>query len=378
MRRRSAIVVSGPLEPFADGFQVLLAERGYQPSSVEKRLRPVAQLSRWLGEHRFGPKELTESVVEQFLDEVASGSRYRRRTAGSALRQLLGYMRRLEVVAVPEPVAPSGPDELLMAAFGDYLVRERGIWSTTTTVRDYQRVGRLFVSAAVRPAGGWSGLTTAAVSQFVLGQCRDRSVRWGRLLVTALRWLLRFAYMEGHIGTDLSAAVPTVASWRGAGLPRAVDAAQVRRLLASCDRRSGAGRRDYAVLVLLARLGLRSGEVAALRCADVDWRDGQILVRGKADRQERLPLPCDVGQALAGYVCRGRPRRDNEHLFVQLRAPYTPLTAHAVRAIVARAADRAGLARLGAHRLRHTVATDMLAAGAPLAEIASVLRHRDT
>jgi integrase/recombinase XerD len=378
MGRDHAVVVSGPLESLAGGFQSGLVELGYRPSSVARRLRAVAQLSCWLGERGLSSVDLTMSRVEQFLDEVASGSRYRRRTVGLALRQLLGYLRGLGVAPVPEPSVPSGPVELLLARFGEYLVRERGISSRTATVRDYQRVARVFVSAAVTAGGGWPGLSTAVVSRFVLGQCRGRSVRWGRLLVTALRWLLRFAYLEGLTAVDLSAAVPSVASWRGASLPRAVDAGQVRRLLASCDRGSGAGRRDYAVLVLLARLGLRSGEVAALRCSDVDWRGGEILVRGKADRHERLPLPCDVGDALAGYVSGGRPRRGGEYLFVQVRAPYAPLTAHAVRAVVVRAADRAGLPRLGAHRLRHTVATDMLRAGATLTQIAGVLRHRDT
>jgi integrase/recombinase XerD len=379
MKTRSAVSVVGPLEPFARGFQARLVDQGYQPSSVVRWLRHVAQLSAWLGGRCLQAGDLTPSLVEEFLGEVAGTSQYRRRTAGLTLRRLLGYLCGLGVVALPAVAASNVPGERLLADFGVYLVRERGVSRRTSTVPDYQRVGRLFLSEAVSAGGGsLECLTTGDVTGFVLAQCRGRSIRWSRLLVTALRSLLRFVYLEGVTVDDLAAAVPTVAGWRGASLPRGIDPKQVIRLFGSCDRRTTAGRRDVAILMLLARLGLRIGEVAALQLSDVDWRSGQILIRGKADRQEQLPLPCDVGAALAGYVSRGRPRRKQPYLFVHVRAPYGPLTPHAVGEVVARAAHRAGLPRLGAHRLRHTVATEMLRAGASLPEIAGVLRHRST
>jgi site-specific recombinase XerD len=282
------------------------------------------------------------------------------------------------VVRAGEAPVLDDPNEVLLRQFADHLVHERGVARHTTTVRDYQRIARLFLAETVGPDGaGLAGIATGDVSGFVLARCRGRSPRWARLLVTALRALLRFVYLEGHTPSDLSGAVPNVAGWRGASLPRAIAPEQVRRLLAACDRRTGAGRRDFAVLVLLARLGLRSGEVAALGLADVDWRAGEILIRGKADRQEKLPLPPDVGAALAGYLQRGRPRRHEASLFLQVRAPYAPLSPPAVRAIVARAAHRAGLPGVAAHRLRHSVATGMLREGASLSEIAGVLRHRN-
>jgi integrase/recombinase XerD len=379
MKKRSAAHVNGPLEPFARGFQARLVGQGYRPSSVTRRLRFARQLSSWLATRNLEPEQMTPSRMEAFLDEVGRTSEYRHRTSRSMLGQLLGYLRGLGVAPPPRaPVTSDAPEERLLADFADYLVRERGVSSSTTTVRDYQRIARLFLSEAVQTgAGSLQRLSTGDVTGFVLAQCRGRSLRWGRLLVTALRSLLRFLYLEGVTSSDLAAAVPRVAGWRGGSLPRAVDAEQASRLLHSCDRRTTAGRRDFAILMLLSRLGLRAGEVAALQLGDVEWRAGQIVIRGKADRQERLPLPCDVGQALAAYVRRGRIRPGKAcHLFVHVRAPYGPLTPDAVREVVARAAGRAGLPRLAAHRLRHTLATEMLRAGAPLTEIAGVLRHR--
>jgi site-specific recombinase XerD len=372
------LVVAGPLAEYEAGLREELTRQGYRPSSVARRLRHLAQLSAWMGGRGLAAGDLAQERLEEFLDEVARSSQYRRRTTGLTCRQMLEYLRGRGVVAPAAPAVPDGPHERLLADFGAYLVRERGVSPCTPTVRDYQRVGRLFLAAVDTGAGGLACLTTADVTRFVLARCRGRSARWGRLLVTALRSLLRFAYLEGLTAGDLTAAVPVAAGWRGASLPRAVDAEQVARLLGGCDRGTAAGRRDFAILVLLARLGLRSGEVAALRLADVDWRAGEVTIRGKADRHERLPLPADVGQALAGYVAGGRPRTAGAHLFVHVRAPYAPLTPHAVRAVVARAARRAGLGGLAAHRLRHSVATQMLRAGAPLAEIAGVLRHRNT
>lgn len=378
MKTRSTVAVIGPLEPFRCGFEGRLVGQGYRPSSVVRRLRVVAQLSSWLAARGLEPAALTPCQMEAFLDQVSSTSEYRRRTSRRALQEVLAYLGELGVVALPRTPVASGPNEVLLGNFADSLVRERGVASHTTTVRDYQRMARLFLSEAVHATdAGLEGVTTGDVTGFVLARCRGRSSRWARLLVTAVRSLLRFLYLEGMTASDLAAAVPNVASWRGASLPRAIDPEQVRRLLGGCDRRTGAGRRDFAILTLLARLGLRAGEVTALRLGDVDWRAGELVIRGKADRQERLPLPADVGEALAGYVRRGRPRRQDPHLFVHVRAPYAPLTSHAVREIVARAAHRAGLPRLAAHRLRHTAATQMLRAGAPLSEVAGVLRHRN-
>jgi len=197
------------------------------------------------------------------------------------------------------------------------------------------------------------------------------------MTVCALRSLLGFLHLRGLIAGPLGEAVPSTASWRLSGLPRALEREQVSRLLESCDRATGAGRRDFAILTLLVRLGVRAGEVAGLRLEDIDWRAGELVVVGKGSRSERLPVPVDVGEAIAGYLRAGRPgTAQDRSLFVRVRAPHRGLTAGGITQVVVSAARRAGLGQIHAHRLRHTAATMMLWAGAPLEEIGQVLRHR--
>jgi len=219
-------------------------------------------------------------------------------------------------------------------------------------------------------------LDAGQVTSFMLGYCRGRNPESAKATVTAVRALLRFLHVTGHVPVPLTAAVPAVAGWRLASLPRGLDAAVVSRLLASCDRGTITGRRDYAILVMLARLGLRGGGVAALELGDVDWRGGEVAVRGKGSRVERLPLPAEVGEAVAAYLMAGRPRCGAATVFCTVRAPHRQLSPAAIRQIMGQACRRAGLDRVGAHRLRHSLATEMLRAGASLPEAGQVLRHR--
>ena len=205
---------------------------------------------------------------------------------------------------------------------------------------------------------------------------RDRNTWSAKAMVTSLRAFLRFAHATGRTAVPLAGAVPAVASWRMSSLPRGLKAAEIERLLAGCDRETAAGLRDYAVLSLLARLGLRGAEAAGLQLGDIDWRAGEITVTGKGSRTERLPLPAPAGEALAAWLTDGRPQCESRAVFVTVRRPYRPLTPESVRAVMGRACDRAGLERRGAHRLRHALATEMLRAGASLPEVGQVLRHR--
>src|SRR6202035_3501968 len=260
--------------------------------------------------------------------------------------------------------------------YSSYLLVRRGL--ARSTVRNYVGVAREFFSWREMTMGGLclERLDAVAVSEFVLQQAARSCVGSAKCMVTRLRALLRFLHLEGEIEHALADGVPSVAGWRLAGLVKAVDGRTVARLLGGCDRRTRDGRRDFAIITLLSRLGLRAGEAAALRLSDVDWRAGEIMVRGKGSREERLPLPADVGDALAGWLERGRPRRESVFVFTRLRAPYGGLSSGAVSQIVRRASLRAGVAPVGAHRLRHTAATEMLRAGASLMEVGQVLRHR--
>jgi len=255
-----------------------------------------------------------------------------------------------------------------------YLAGERGLASGT--IAGYQHAASLFLVALDDAGRDIEDLTHADINGFVLAEHARRSVASTKNVVTGLRSLMRFLFLEAITPSSLSGAVPTVAGWGGGSLPRGIDAGSVKRLLASCDRRTAKGRRDFAVLTLLVRLGMRAGEVVALDLGDIDWHGGEITVRGKGNRVECLPLPVDVGNALAGYVRRGRPRSEHSVFFLRVIAPHRGLTTSAINVIVHRACDRANLPSIGTHRLRHTVASELLRRGAGLAEIGQVLRHR--
>lgn len=261
---------------------------------------------------RVAPAGLTGAAVERFvMSRRVAG--YRHFLTVGSLAPLLAYLRWLGVVP-PAPLAlPGSPVDLLVERYRSYLVGERGL--AAGTVRSYGSVARSFLGAVSSPRGelDLAGLNAGVVGRFVLAECSRCSAGSAGNVVVGLRSLLRYLHVEGLIGGDLGAAVPAVAP-RPRGLPRALPAGAVTRLLSSCDRRSAKGRRHYAVLMVLSRLGLRAGEVSAIELADVNWRDGELLVRGKARRRDRLPLPVDVGEALAGYVRRGRPKVDSDLL----------------------------------------------------------------
>ncbi|MCA1698408.1 MAG: tyrosine-type recombinase/integrase, partial [Actinobacteria bacterium] len=226
------------------------------------------------------------------------------------------------------------------------------------------------------PDRGLAGLTAGQVTAAVLGHSRVVSVSAAQNFVSALRSFLRFCFIEGLVESDLSQAALLVRGRRSSTLPRGISRADARALLGACDRRSALGRRDYAVIIMLLRLGLRRGEVAALRLADIDWRAGEIVIHGKGARQDRLPLPADVGAAIASYLRRGRPQSSRREVFLRARAPSAPIASGTVASTVRRACRRAQIAEVGSHRLRHTAACEMVSAQVPLVRIGQVLRHQ--
>jgi site-specific recombinase XerD len=332
----------------------------------------MAHVSRWLAARQLGVGNLTPVRVEEFL--VARRSEgYRLWLSTRAMAPVMEYLRGVGAAPPPGRPEPATPIEELLDAYRAYLVEERGLAGSTVT--SYLHVARLFTAA--RAADGELDLEVSAadIHEFVLTECKARTVGSAKYIVCGLRALLRFLFVGGHIETELAAAVPSVAGWRLAGVPKALDPGEVTALLASCDRRTRFGRRDFAVLTVLVRLGLRAGEVAELELGDIDWRAGEVVVRGKGRRTERLPLPVDVGEALVAWLRGSRPRCENPKVFTRVRAPHRGLSSGGVSAIVRAAGSRAGLAEVSAHRLRHTAATEMLRAGAGLAEVAQVLRH---
>jgi site-specific recombinase XerD len=367
--------VSGPLAPFAPGFVAELLGAGYRPVSASFQLQLMAHLSRWMQANAVTTEALAGEELERFLAARRSAG-YTNYLSPEALVPVVRYLRGLGVVPAAESPAFSAIDALL-ERYRAYLIIERGLAVVTTVV--YADMVRPFVASRLETDGrlDLAGLAPSDVLAFVLAEAERRPRRSAKLLVTALRSLLRFLHVEGLTARPLASVVPSVAAWRLSGLPRSLEAEQVQALLASCSRQALVGRRDFAILLMLVRLGMRRGEVAALQLDDIDWRSGELLVRGKGSSVERLPLPVDVGEALADYLRHGRPEdAEGREVFVRVKAPPRALTPPGVSQVVVGAARRAGLGQIGAHRLRHTAATELLRAGAPLVEIGQLLRHR--
>ena len=367
---------AGPLGSAIDGFAAWLAIEGYAPRSAATKLRFVGSLSRWLEREELGVEALDEQRVAAFL---ARGLNSGRRGTATTGRQLLCYLRGSGVIpaAVSRPCSDA-PVKRVERAYERFLVDERGV--SPATVTNYLPIVRAFLAenfGSHEVALGSLGVRDA--NQFVVREARRLSRSRAKLVVTALRSFLRHLYQRGDISVDLSKALVPVRDWRLSGLPKVLAPEQVESMLDSCDPGTAIGRRDYAILLLLARLGLRAGEVVALTLDDFNWSEGIVTVPGKGKRREPLPLPRDAGEGLTDYLRAGRPACPTRRLFVRMHAPHRGFrSSAAVCDIVRRALTRAGINSpfKGAHLLRHSLATSMLHNGASLEDIGQVLRHR--
>jgi site-specific recombinase XerD len=361
--------------PHAEGFRAELERLGYTPLSAAVHVQLMAHLSRWLAREGLEGSALTRATVDRYIAERRARGYVNLRTR-RALQPLVGYLRRVGVAPPAEAAVPPTAAERLLARYREYLTVERGLAQTTTDLN--ARLVRPFLLERAQTREGrldLEQLTAGEVTAFVLEQCRQRPQSIKRI-ITALRSLLGFLHVEGILGQSLASAVLSAAGWTLTRLPRALEGDQVAALLASCDQHTPTGRRDLAILTLLARLGLRAGEVAALALDDIDWRRGEITVRGKGNCYDRLPLPVDVGQRIVSYLQDGRPDTAQDRaVFLRAQAPYRALTSNGVTTVVRGAGRRAGVGVVGAHRLRHSAATAMLRAGGSLTEIGQVLRH---
>jgi integrase/recombinase XerD len=367
------VLMTGPLASFVDAYAAELRARGYTPLTTVNELRQVGRLSRWLVAGGYDAGELSSDLVEEFLVWQRAGGRHRSEWSRPGLLCLLEVLRALGVLAGGEPAPLGSPTDLLLGSFERYLLTERGLAAGTAS--GYVTHARWFLDEL--PSGGLTGLSAGEVTAAVLAKAGSGiSVSTTQYFVCGLRAFLRFCFVEGLLEADLSQAALAVTGRRRSSLPKGISRADAQALLGACDRRSALGRRDYAVIVLLLRLGLRRGEVARLTLDDIDWRTGDLVVHGKGGRQDRLPLPADVGEAIAAYLRRGRPASDRREVFLRGRVPYAPVACGTVSSTVRRACRRAGIPEVGSHRLRHTAACEMVAAHVPLVQIGQVLRHR--
>jgi integrase/recombinase XerD len=366
----------GPLGEYIDCYAAELCAEGYAQQSAEFQIRLVTDFSQWLAKRRIDAPEITADHFQPYLRYRA---RYRRpgRSDLAALKRLLNLLLRQEVI--PEPSLPAAtPAKQLEEDFRLYLRQERALASATLTCYTLF-VGEFLADRFGTGPVDLSSLSAADVTGFVQRRAASIHSKRVQLMTTALRSFLRFARYRGDVNTDLAACVPSVANWSQSTLPRAIPRSQAELLLASCKRRTVMGRRDYAILLLLARLGLRAGEITTLGLEDLDWQAGLITVRGKGGRRSQLPLPQDVGEAIADYLRNGRPRAASRCVFLRGRAPTRSFKgAQAIDSVVRHALARAGIdsPRKGAHQFRHSLACQMLRQGASLAEIGEVLRHQ--
>jgi len=356
-----------------------LADRGFAAATATYALRLLADLSTWLQGQGRSVAGLDESMVEAFLRH-----RYQRRRPNRedhpTLARLLAQLREAAVAAPLRPAVASGEQSAIKAAFRQHLIGQRNL--APATVRRYlDTVGRFLDGRfATSPPLELGALGAQDVNRFMLEQARRYSAGHVQLLASALRGFLRFLRQTGAIATDLAHCVPAPARRQLAGLPKFMPAEDVERLLQTSNRDGPQGRRDYAILLLLARLGLRAQEIASLRLEDVDWDAGELAIHGKGGGVERLPLPWEVGEALSRYLRAVRPACSTRQVFVCLRAPRRGFrNGNAVGTIVCRALARADLhpSHRGAHLLRHSLATRLLRHGASLVEIGELLRHRN-
>lgn len=375
-------VCAGPLFEFVAVFLEKEKSLGYKPESTATltHLQLISRLNLWLVRRRRSLKDLNEAVIERFLRHARMSRNYHRSGAPTACRRLLALLREVGAIPPADQSTPGSPAQKMGDEYRRFLAKERGL--APLTIDHYARhidrfLSERFGTGRLRLAQ----LAVRDVAAFVQRQAHERSRGYALSVVTGLRSFLRFARYRGYIETDLGAALPRVANWKLTGLPKYLPRGAAQQVLAQCERTTATGRRNYAILMLLARLGLRGGEVVDVRLEDIDWRKGEITVRSKkGGTWVRFPLPVDVGQAIAGYLEKGRPRCSCRNVFVCIYAPYRPL-AHSgvVSKIVRGALEQAGVEspHKGAHTFRHTLATDLLRNGASLEEIGRVLRHKD-
>lgn len=357
----------GELAKYERGFGEALGERGYTKQSIIRQLGVLVHLDIWLESQGLVPAQLGADAIGNYVTtRQRQGHRLYRSLRG--LSPVLTHLRDRGAIPQVAGSADVTPLAHILSPFRHYLVEERRLKAATAD--DYGDYAARFLSGL--SASVLADISLLAASDVVAGeryQCRSRGHSWVKNFTSALRSLLRYLFLNGDVPRDLTGSVLPAAGWGRRGLSRALNDDEVGALLRQCSRR------DTAIMALALRLGLRAAEVADLTLTDLDWRAGEVLVHGKGDRVDYLPLPDDVGDAIVDYLRHERPTTASRSVFIKAVAPLTGISGTTVEGIVQRAGKRAGLGPIGPHRLRHTAATRMLGAGASLPEIGQVLRH---
>jgi site-specific recombinase XerD len=366
----------GPLDKHLDAYAAAVAEQGYALNSIRSQIVVIADFSQWLQQKRIAVPSLDSNVLDRFLKRRGRQGGTRRGD-GRALNRLLAMLRPPGVEPERERTVES-PRQRVINGFQHYLLQERRL--SPATPHNYLPVIDQFLSERFpRKVLNLSAIRAVDVTDFVRHHAHQLSPGRAALMVTALRSFFRYLLHRGDVATDLAACVPTVPKWKFAVLPKFLSADSVQRVLDGCDRQTSIGRRNYAILLLLARLGLRAGEVVGLNLEDIDWKEGLIAIRGKGGKSVLMPLPVDVGEAIATYLRRDRARCSVRRVFIRHRAPLIGFqNSLAICSLVMRALKEAGVesAHTGAHVFRHSLATNLLREGCSLDEIGELLRHR--
>jgi site-specific recombinase XerD len=367
----------GPLSEHLDAYAAGVAEQGYAPDSIRQQIVVISDFSRWLNRKHIDVQVLDSKVVDRFLRLRRRQQRIRRGDS-KALDRLLSMLSQQGFVKPSHPPVADNAQAGIVAEFQRYLLQERGL--SPLTLLNYVPVVEQFLAERFHNrTPNFAMLRAPHVTGFVMRQARQLSPVRAGLMVTALRSFFRYLRHRGAIVIDLAGCVPAVPVWSLSTLPRFLPAATVERVLESCDRTTSVGRRNHAILLLLARLGVRAGEVVGLTLDDIDWSTGQITIRGKGGKSAQLPLATDVGAALAAYLRHDRPRSADRKVFLRHRAPLVGFAnSSTISSLVMRALKHAGVesAHTGAHVLRHSLATSLLRQGGSLDEIGELLRHQ--
>jgi site-specific recombinase XerD len=367
---------SGQFGRYIDGFVAELYKVAYSRHCIKFKIQAASAMSRWMKRRGIELKEIDDNMLDKFLNYRRKKLLIRKYDA-IAVKALLDYLRKCDVVPLPLERIDNSVKNRIIQDFRKHM-KERNL--ADSTLRRHSRIALDFLSECFSSADAvLEDIKPTDITDFVANHAKRLNPNTSRIIVSALRSFFRFLYLRGEIKSELASVVPAVANWRLATLPKWIPHSQVEHLLKSCDQSTPTGQRNYAILLLLARLGLRSMDVVKMCLADIDWEAGEIKVSGKSQRQDRLPLPKDVGEALARYLRQSRPKCSTRRVFITVRAPIRGFVeTRGIYKIVYRAFKKAGMnpPQMGGHILRHSLATNMLRNGASLGEIGEILRHK--